>query len=264
MEAGQPGYASAPALESDQPLDTQIQDSWESWFDTQLQGRYRRAQGATELGQQFGELALRAYQEGAYAAPKAFLSSLSQEELEVVQRVHWLAEPIQVNGLSEEGALNLLIPPAAQIDLDRDGLTRSGAANTIRFPDSTTPSEVARAWEEATAGLSPDEQSLYVLQMKLPVLLANFVIDDNGAYVRHYEPGDPEWVNPMAAADYSYEKVASDYLGYLEAFKNQIDLRRYAQDTAFWSDLQHRLRAYRPAPAASTEPVPVPQQSLSQ
>ncbi|TWU22881.1 hypothetical protein Pla52o_24130 [Novipirellula galeiformis] len=240
---GHAGYMSATPLESEQPIEAEIQDSVSGWFDLEIQGRYRAAEKPLELGKQFGDLAVRAYQSGAYAEPKAFLNSLSESELKTVQNVHWLAEPIDVDSLSDEGAINLLIPPPAQVDMNRDGFTQSGVGMGFRFPDSTTPAKVAEAWEAATAGMSWGERSLYELQMKLPVLFANFHLDDQGAYSHHYEPGDPEFVNPMMADDYSYGTVPRDYLAYLEAYKTQIDPLRYAQDKAFWSDFQSRLNA---------------------
>ena len=135
------------------------------WADTE------RAEEKTELGDQFGEILLKAYREEAYVDPKAFLSGLSEGELETVQHVHWLADPIKVGSLTEEGALNLLMPPAAQVDLNHDSFTQSGAAYGFRFPDSTAPPEVVAAWDEATADLSPSDRMMYEFQMKLPVLI---------------------------------------------------------------------------------------------
>ncbi|QDV25392.1 hypothetical protein [Aureliella helgolandensis] len=241
MEAGREGYASAEPLETSGPRTEAIQSTWNDWFNLEMTGRYRGAEQPMELKQQFGELLQRGYQEGAYATPKAFLSSLSKSELEVVQNVHWLAEPPQIESLTEEGALNLMLPPVAQVDVNGDGLTQSGAAYGLRFPDSRTPADVATAWEQATEGMSWGEKAIHVLQIKAPVLLANIVLDANGAYSHSYEPGDPEFVNPLAADDYSYVQVTRDHLASLEYFKNQTDPIHYAKETAFWKNFQQQL-----------------------
>ncbi len=226
---GREGYQSATQVDSDptaidsvdeQSLNDKIRHSWDGWYSTEALGRYRSAENREATGTEFGDLLVRANTEGGYADPKGFLSKLSSEELDAVRRIHWLADSIGVDSLSEEGALNLLIPPAAQVDLNRDGITQSGAANGIRFPDSTTPAGVAQAWEKATDGMAWRDQALYELQMKLPVLLANMSLGHDGSLAYQRQPGDPDFENPMAASDYSYIQAAQDRLDYLEYFKN--------------------------------------------
>lgn len=240
---GVEGYQSAETPASTEPIDEQAQKAWDGWYELELQGRYQNADRPIELGQDFGRVINRAYQEGGYADPKGFLKSLSTDELESVQRTHWLAAPINVDGLSDEGALNLLIPPAAQVDLNRDGLTQSGAGYGFRFPDSTTPKAVADAWEESTAGLSEGDRMSYVAQMKIPTLLANIVTHPDGSFSEQIEPGDPRFKNPMAADDFSYTRTADRVIEYLDYFKNQMDPLRYLNDRSFWSDFRSRLPA---------------------
>ena len=175
--------------------------------------------------------------------PKSFLRQLSAEELTTVQNTHWLADPIRVDSLSEEGALNLLIPPAAQVDLNRDGITQSGIANGIRFPDSTTSFDVVQAWDKVTDGMPIAERMTYELEMKLPVLLANIEFDSNRRVVSIREPGDPQFVNPMDDADYSYVDVTRRWIDHLNHFKNQIDPDRYAKGIEFWQKFQQALLA---------------------
>ncbi|EMI45561.1 hypothetical protein [Rhodopirellula sp. SWK7] len=238
---GKQGYESAAPIESDVPLEEQIQDSWDGWYQLERVGRYRSAEAPAELGGKFAAVIDRAYREGGYADPKSFLNTLSKDELKTVQNVHWLANSIDVNSLSEEGALNLLIPPAAQVDLNRDGLTQSGLAYGIRFPDSTTPKEVADAFEDATAGMSEMDKSLHVLHMKMPVLLANIHLNSDGTFSHQVEPGDPEFRNPMLEEGYSYSNAAREWIEYLDYFKNTMDPRRYESERAFWTDFQSRL-----------------------
>ncbi len=239
---GRSGFESAESIESNEPLDQLVQSSWNSWYQIErLGGRYASAEAPHDLGQTYGSLLGRAYSEGGYVDPKAFLGSLSSSELQVVQNANWLADPIQVDSLSEEGALNLLLPMAAQVDINHDGLTQSGQAYGLRFPDSTTPREVVMAWDEATDGMPLRERMIYELQMKLPVMLANIQVDAEGRYVSTTEPGSPDFVNPMAASDYSYVQVTKDWIEHLDYFKNQIDPLRYQKDRSFWKSFQQSL-----------------------
>lgn len=238
---GREGYASAEPVATDTPLDSQIEQSWTNWYRVEQLGRYRGQEDAAALGETYANVMSKAYDEGGYAAPKEFLRGLPPEELETVQTIHRLADPIQVDSLSEEGALNLLVPPAAQVDLNRDGITQSGAANGIRFPDSTTSPEVTQAWEEATAGMSWGERAIYELRMKLPVLTANFIVDGNGQITGQREPGDPDWVNPMADPEYSFVDETKGWIDYLDYFKNQMDPDQYAKDRSFFESLQQKL-----------------------
>ncbi|SMP73280.1 hypothetical protein SAMN06265222_11676 [Neorhodopirellula lusitana] len=228
------------------PLGELAADAWYSYYDLEMTGRYRSLATSTEVDAEqvkadFGNVISRSYNEGGYADPKQFLSSLSAGEMESIRQVHYLAEPINVSSLTEEGALNLLIPSVAQVDLNNDGLTQAGAGYGIKFPDSRTPADVAAAWEDATAELSPMEKGFYTLQVKLPALLANIKLNPDGSFSHVVEPGDPAYENPMASPDYSYEQSARDLVEYLDAFETQIDPVRYIRDRAFWSDFASRL-----------------------
>lgn len=240
--AGRRGYASAATGGQERPLADRIGTSWSNWFDGErLGGRYRGEPSADDLKQSYGEILVRACEEGGYVDPKGFLQSLSSEDLSVVQRVQRLAGTIEIATLSEEGALNLLVPPAAQVDLDQDGLTRCGEAHGLRFPDSNTPAAVVEAWEKATEGMSFRELATCQLQMVLPLLTANIACDENGAFLRRYELGDPEFTNPMAAADYSYVRAVQDRLDYLDYMEARLPRDQYDRDKAFWSRLKGLL-----------------------
>jgi hypothetical protein len=248
MAAGCDGYASAdpmpPADIAGDAAETQIQESWGDWYAVALRDRYRQAENKQEMGDQFAQVLLKAHREDAYVDPQAFLAGLSEQELETVQHVHWLADPIDVGSLTEEGALNLLIPPPAQVDDNHDGLTQTGEAWGIRFPDSNTPPEVAAAWEQVTADMPLRERIMYEFRMTAPVLLANIVLHADGSFAYQREPGDPDWVNPLAAADYSYTQAADEQIEYLEYFKAQIDPLRFEKDVAFWTGFRQSLEEH--------------------
>ncbi|UUO08779.1 hypothetical protein M4951_10800 [Blastopirellula sp. J2-11] len=244
QQAGHSGYESAEEYSSDQTLEEDIRSSWTNWFGPAKAASYASDYDPDQLKQDYGDLLVRSLNEGGYNDPQSFLKGLSQDELQTIQHVQRLADPIQVDGLNEEGALNLLIPPPAQVDLNFDGLTQSGKGLGIRFPDSRTPKNVADAWEEATADLSPQEKMHYELQMKLPVLFANIIVDDQGSFVRQREPGDVDWVNPLARGDYSYLDATQQQLDYLEEYRYQMSPQQYERGTQFWSNFQQRLQQH--------------------
>lgn len=244
IQNGRPGYASAEAIESEQPLGKEVQSAWSSWFGVETRGRYATDSDPATLKREYGEILNRSLDEGGYRDPEGFLQSLSAEELEVVQVIHRLADPIDLARLDEEGMLNLLLPPPAQIDLNFDGLTRVGLGNMIRFPDSRTPPAVVEAWNEATANLEPREKMTFQLQMKLPTLLANFVLNDDGSFSHARQPGDPDFVNPMASPGYSYLDLTDRQLESLEDFKYQMSPERYESQTAFWGALRQALASH--------------------
>lgn len=242
--AGRPGYASAEAYESENSIQEDIQQDWNDWFSVANTGNYDDKVDAQALPGDYGNLLVRTYNEGGYADPQGFLKSLTEDELATVQHVNRLADPIDVDTLTPEAALNLLIPRPAQIDLNYDGLTQVGQGYMIRFPDSRTPEAVVNAWNETTADMDPMEKSFHELQMKLPTLLANFQVDDQGRYVSHTEPGDPNWVNPQADSNYSYTGLTEQMLDYLDYFQHQIPKDQYEQQRSFYSAFKQSLQEH--------------------
>lgn len=240
---GRQGYVSAPkldtqldaSLESGESLSSDIQTAWDDWFGSVASGRYSRHPNASEIRDEYGKLLQRAHAEGGYATPQQFLALLSPSELEVVQRVHNLAQPIEVGSLTEEGALNLLLPPATQVDLDGDGITMSGAARGLRFPDSNTPAEVVRAWEEATAGMPVGDRMTYELRMASPVL---------HTAAPGTEGTDSLEPNPRNRPDYSYVDTTQRWLDYLDHFKSQMPPDQYTTQKEFWSNFQSLLNLH--------------------
>ncbi|TWU38720.1 hypothetical protein Q31b_37980 [Novipirellula aureliae] len=241
-EAGRQGYATAEVTESNEPLQERVQASWNQWYQIErMGGRFATAESPQDLGESFGRILTKAYEQGAYVAPTSFLKGLSEAELKSVQNSHWLAEPIDVDSLTEEGALNLLLPQAAQVDLNGDGFTRSGVAYGMKFPDSSTSREVTQAWDAATADMPERDRMIYELQMMAPVLFANLTVAPDGT-VSQRDFDDPDWVNPLTADGYSFLKETQSRIDSLDYFKNQMDPTRYATDRHFWSSFQDNLR----------------------
>lgn len=109
----------------------------------------------------FEQIMHKAESEGGYADPLAFIQKLSGQELNVLQNIHSLAQPIHPGSLTQEGALNLLLPKSQHKDIDKDGYVTVGAAKLWVFPHPDAPPEVQQAWQ---AALANQEESELVLQ----------------------------------------------------------------------------------------------------
>lgn len=94
---------------------------------------------------------------GGYDDPLAFVRGLSPQDLAVLQHIHGLADPIAADKLSQEGALNLLLPRNASKDIDHDGFVMIGAAKTWVFPPVDAPPEVKAAWDKTVAGFGDSQ-----------------------------------------------------------------------------------------------------------
>ena len=254
-QAGREGFASAEPLPESVSVLEEVKSSWDQWFSEFSSTRYtfiagsgspsvRENKMAEDLRTDYQQILVNAYENGGYASPESFLKKLSSEELATIQQVHHLADPIRTDSLSSEAALNLLLPPDAQVDENRDGLTAVGAAYTIRFPDSNTPSNVRMAWEATTKDMSEQDRMLHVMQMSSQLLTANMHFDKDGQYIRSSEPGDADWVNPQLSANFSFKKQAHDWLEYLNRFSAQMPPEQYQRDTKFWSSFRDHLNLF--------------------
>lgn len=248
----QEGFASATPVPEESLNDHSIRTTWNEWFDQQGITRYsfqagsgspsvRKNKTSADLRQDYGNILVDAYQKGGYATPQQYLRSLDRDQLSAIQQVHHLADPIDPQQLSPEASLNLILPPPAQVDENNDGLTAVGAAYTLRFPSSDTPSDVRDAWDAATADLSEQDKMLYTLQMSMPMITANLHFDQDGRFIRAGQPGDSDWVNPMAAKNFSYKQFANDWLQYLKDFGSQMPPEQLQRDQKFWTSFRDHL-----------------------
>ena len=106
-------------------------------------------------------------QQQADVSARQVLADMSQDELKLLQKATSLVEPIRVNSLSQEGAINLLAQPdrTGMVDLNNDGIVEVGAARTISFPPVNAPESVHKAWEQATEGLSFQDKAFLEFSM---------------------------------------------------------------------------------------------------
>lgn len=190
----------------------------------------RLRQVSDEATQQFKDIIAKANALNAQTDPKAFLNSLSVSDMEVLRKVHCLAETINVPSLTSEGAANLLVQPGSEQDLNNDGLTTTGAGNSFTFPPANAPESFKAAWASATDGMSFAD---IPTEMIFAVGLANI----------GREPGDPNWVNPYADANYDYKAAVSNITSSLkyEYASNLIPQKQFQQETGFYSRLSQAL-----------------------
>jgi len=122
----------------------------------------------TKAGDDYLPILKKALDNQAFADPKAFLKSLSTEELQTLQFTHGAADPINPDSLSQEGALNLLLPPGdARMDIDGDGIVEVGTARTGVFPPGNAPASVEAAWNEAMANVDPQTKAMAEITLHL-------------------------------------------------------------------------------------------------
>lgn len=163
-----------------------LQDDTRAW-QSSLRTRGLYEADLTRLdkaGNDYLPILQKAMDNGGFSDPKGFLKSLSSDELQKLQYAHGLADPINVDKLSEEGALNLLLPPNdAKMDIDGDGFVSVGDGRTFVFPPANAPKEVDEAWKQATAGL--DDQARSMLEMTM--------------HLASPPPGDSETADPIAS-----------------------------------------------------------------
>lgn len=90
----------------------------------------------------FLEIVENAVIQNGHTDPIVFLNNLSQGELETLRVTHSLADPINHDGLSQEGALNLILPSNKRQDIDNDGFVETGKAVGWSFPPPNAPQSV--------------------------------------------------------------------------------------------------------------------------
>lgn len=182
--------------------------------------------------------------EQAMGDAKSQLLQLDREDRAVLQKVHGLADEItddMINGMSKEGAANLLRMRGDGLDENNDALTEVGMARLFQFPNSNTPGDVVEAWEQATAGMSAMEKMMAQTPMMLSVLTANISVSKDGS-VRVAEPGDSDFVNPFAQDDFSWVNWGQEYLEYLEGNQTKMNAGQYFQSRSFMSAFVHNLQ----------------------
>ena len=151
----------------DKPTYDRIRTGLESWMTE------REAAGASsdfistvkDAKTDYLAVVARAEESGGFDDPLQFVRGLDQQELAALQHTHGLAAPINPDTLTEEGAYNLLVPANQSRDMDRNGLTTVGTAQSIVFPPHDAPQEFKDAWDSTVADLDPGMRMTMELRM---------------------------------------------------------------------------------------------------
>ncbi|WP_292950517.1 MULTISPECIES: hypothetical protein [unclassified Neptuniibacter] len=122
---------------------------------------------------------------------KQVLSSMSQDEMKLLQKATGLADPIDVNSLSTEGAANLLAQPdhTGMVDINNDGIVEIGKAKMVTFPPINAPDSVHQAWEKATEGMAEGEKMI----MQFHMHVATYGLEINGQNTKEALPPEEQW-----------------------------------------------------------------------
>ncbi|GGE00168.1 hypothetical protein GCM10011390_18700 [Aureimonas endophytica] len=135
---------------------TSIKANFDAWM------REYQADGAGETAltlvgnarSSYRDIARHAADEGGFENARAFVQSLGTDQLKALQQIHRLADPIDPSTLTEEGALNLLLPKTMARDIDGDGMVSEGSSKGIIFPPGNAPQAVRDAWAKTTEGMN--------------------------------------------------------------------------------------------------------------
>ncbi len=173
----------------------------------------------------FAAVLNKAYASNAMADPQSFLLSLSPQELEELRINHGLADTINVDGLSTEGASNLLLPRGYSMDLNNDGLEEVGAARTMSFPPRNAPAEFVNKWREVTAGMDPGEEMMYAFEMH------------HAMYGFHLD-GHTTLEQPSTNLMSTYQSAIQNLLENVEVSKPYNTQELYVRNKAFYTRLQ--------------------------
>ena len=98
---------------------------------------------------------------------KDFLAELSRDELRTLQKFEGLADAIDVESLSDEGAYNLLMHDYEKYDFDGDGAVMRGAAKTLAHIPQHMDDEAKKVWVKALNAMGDDFMAIGSVTMSL-------------------------------------------------------------------------------------------------
>jgi len=97
-------------------------------------------------------------QEIGLSDAKEFLKSLSSDEIRTLQKYSGLADSINIDAISAEGAYNLLLPDNEQYDFNSDGVAEVGEAKHLLSIPTNMPVDVRDAYISAMNSMSDKEK----------------------------------------------------------------------------------------------------------
>lgn len=207
-----------------------VETSFDAW------SRQRRLDGAGDdymdrvdaARTTYLDVARKAESSGGFADPLAFVRTLNGHELQALQTTNSLGNSIDTASLTEEGALNLLLPRTMARDLDSDGMTIVGKANTIVFPPGDAPQAVKDAWAKTTEGM--DFATKLHLQMSMH-LAGNAVRAESGGSSATSDYGSLV-DRAIASAEFNLRSLRTDPMAFANKVLDGLKLLRINLATA--------------------------------
>ncbi len=102
------------------------------------------------------------------ADAKAFLYSLNKEELSTLQHYTNLADGINIDDISDEGAFNLLVDRNEKYDFNNDGIVEDGKAQSISLIPQSLDNTTKKALVE-TYNAMDSKDIMMISMMMLPL-----------------------------------------------------------------------------------------------
>ena len=188
---------------------------------TEMQNRRNVCESDRE---RYAQILDEAYSGTGMDNPVAFLKGLSESDLEIVRRTHALADSIDPNALTREGAYNLLLPEGYKVDFNGDGISEVGISRICIFPPLDAPESFKNAWLAATRDMSEKDYFTY----ELVLWGALHPID---ARTMQTVEGAP------TEAESSYSRILKELLESNERFRGFLAPGQYERDKGFYNKL---------------------------
>ena len=128
---------------------------------------------------------------------KEFLTDLKTKELETLQNYSQLADTINIDELSDEGAYNLVMHFYEKYDFDNDGFTENGKEKTISLIPQDIDNDLKQALVDAVNS-SDEDNTLALLALTLDI---NQVKYDLAQYIDNISDVEKEYLKENSSLD---------------------------------------------------------------
>ncbi len=218
---------------------SELQESFFEWrggLDTTHPFNLPRYEQVVAESDAFLSIVEKAVVEDGYSDPLAFVQSLSSGELATLQAMHSTGE-LDPTTMSEEGALNLILPFNERQDIDNDGFVEKGHGVGWTFPPVNAPQSVHDAWAKTTEGMTAGEKMMSEAAFLPPMLIR----DETTGQVSELERSEAN--NPYARANFSFSRMVEQRLESIEAFKFDMKPEQYDFQKGFLTKFRDYLAA---------------------
>lgn len=156
---------------------------------------------------------------------KEFLNNLSQSEILTLQKYSGLADKIDVNSLSAEGAYNLLVHDNEQYDFNSDGVAEVGIGKHILPVPTNMPSDVRDAYISAMNSLNDKDKLMAMTLAFDPARLKATINNEPYTPTRidydYLKTQIQSHLNPTNGA-YTSEEAKEVYRKFWDAFNDSL------------------------------------------